>query len=57
MHRYDTKWMNSEYCYFDGMGFKLKPNAPREIQESYEHYEQQKRERFGKKKDKTLKNN
>lgn len=50
MRRYDTRWQQDDYVYFKNGMIHLKENAPKELKKSYEHYKQQKREEFSKKK-------
>ena len=45
MRKFDVYWKsNKEWYEYDGLVTKLKEDAPKEAQESFEHYLQQKKE-------------
>lgn len=45
MRKFDVYWKsNKEWYEYDGLVPKLKEDAPKEAQESFEHYLQQKKE-------------
>ncbi len=54
MWKADLRWMKSDYAYFNNAVPKLKPNAPKWVVDSYNHYLEQLKERYGNKKNKKL---
>lgn len=47
MWKTDLKWLNSEYSYFEDCIPKLKENAPDWVVDSYNHYMEQLKRRYG----------
>ena len=46
---FDLEWKKSKYYYYENMVPKLKENAPEWVVDSYNHYMEQLKERYGKK--------
>ena len=46
---FDLEWKKSDYYYYENMVPKLKDNAPKWVVDSYNHYMEQLKERYGKK--------